>query len=374
MIGFVITFFFGLNDCHLFLLFSSLLLFRSVLLLLFIKISFSSFSLIVGNIINIFLLGLISSLIYLLDSIFSYGIIYLSVFLYLYLTLAELFLFLLALIESFSFSFTSLTLSNRLSINILAGSLLITLASLSLRFILYYSYFILSLNNLFIYLLFSFEFINSFLQLFIYFSLNLLSIILILSNILCFIAILTLTFSLNNVILLLNFLSILFLVFLELLRYSIIEFSLLIIIIYSSALILLFIINGLLLLSSLSSLSWNLSLSYFYLNFPLSYDFCFYYLSSYSLSSTLLLSSFYIYLSFTGSYRLIFQSIISINSLSSSYYSLYLLLPYLFLTHGFNILGNHVYHSNLLFVIFIGFYVILYNSSFIWCSQIIWYY
>ena len=71
-----------------------------------------------------------------------------------------------------------------------------------------------------------------------------------LSLTLLILATIALTFSLNNVILLLNFLSILFPLGFELFRYSIIESTLLILIIYSSALVLLFLVNGLLVLSS----------------------------------------------------------------------------------------------------------------------------
>jgi NADH:ubiquinone oxidoreductase subunit H len=71
------------------------------------------------------------------------------------------------------------------------------------------------------------------------------------------------------VILLLNFLSILFPLGFELFRYSIIESTLLIPIIYSSALVLLFLVNGLLVLSSFRNSYYYRNLS---LSFPLYFD------------------------------------------------------------------------------------------------------
>ena len=76
------------------------------------------------------------------------------------------------MLESFSITFQSLTLSNRLSINLLAGSLLIP--SLSVAIIVFIVNLFLSLFLLVVYLLvYSFEVFNSFIQLFIF---NLLSI------------------------------------------------------------------------------------------------------------------------------------------------------------------------------------------------------
>ncbi|MCP4061873.1 MAG: hypothetical protein GY740_01070 [Gammaproteobacteria bacterium] len=84
----------------------------------------------------------------------------------------ELFLIISFILEPFSIISQSLTLSNRLSINILAGSLLISL--LSIAVIVFSIYLI--INQLLIILLlfiYSFEILNSFVQLFTF---NLLSI------------------------------------------------------------------------------------------------------------------------------------------------------------------------------------------------------
>jgi hypothetical protein len=56
----------------------------------------------------------------------------------------ELFLIILFILESFSIIFQSLTLSNRLSINILAGSL--SISSLSLAVIIFSLYLIIEKN------------------------------------------------------------------------------------------------------------------------------------------------------------------------------------------------------------------------------------
>ncbi len=101
-----------------------------------------------------------------------FGLILCSYLLYLFLTRMELFLIISFMLEPFSIISQSLTLSNRLSINILAGSL--SISSLSLAVIIFSIYLI--INSILIILLliiYSFEIINSLVQLFIF---NLLSI------------------------------------------------------------------------------------------------------------------------------------------------------------------------------------------------------
>ena len=95
------------------------------------------------------------------------GLILVAYLLYLFLTRMELFLIISFMLESFSIISQSLTLSNRLSINILAGSLLISL--LSVAVIIFSIYLI--INSILIILLliiYSFEILNSFVQLFIF--------------------------------------------------------------------------------------------------------------------------------------------------------------------------------------------------------------
>ncbi len=67
-----------------------------------------------------------------------FGLILISYLLYLFLTKMELFLIILFMLEAFSVIFQSLTLSNRLSINILAGSL--SIQSLSVAIIIFSCY------------------------------------------------------------------------------------------------------------------------------------------------------------------------------------------------------------------------------------------
>lgn len=128
-------------------------------------------SLIIGNIIDIYLLGIMVVLINWLLYCWFYGLILYSFILYLFLTKIEVFLIILFSLESFSSIFQSLTLSNRLSINILAGSLLISLLSIaSIQFNIY-----IIVNSFIIFLLliiYSFEILNSFVQLFIFILLN----------------------------------------------------------------------------------------------------------------------------------------------------------------------------------------------------------
>ena len=87
------------------------------------------------------------------------GLILLAYLLYLFLTRMELFLIISFMLESFSIISQSLTLSNRLSINILAGSL--SISSLLVVIIIFSIYLI--INSILIILLliiYSFE-INS---------------------------------------------------------------------------------------------------------------------------------------------------------------------------------------------------------------------
>ena len=101
-----------------------------------------------------------------------FGLILCSYLLYLFLTRMELFLIISLMLEPFSIISQSLTLSNRLSINILAGSL--SISSLSVAVIIFSRYSV--INSILIILLsiiYSFEILNSLVQLFIF---NLLSI------------------------------------------------------------------------------------------------------------------------------------------------------------------------------------------------------
>ena len=92
-------------------------------ILISIKV-FISITMIVGNIIHIYLFSLIVILISLLLHLIVSGLSLISYLLYLFLTTVEFFLYILFLLESFSNLFQSLTLANRLSINLIAGSLL----------------------------------------------------------------------------------------------------------------------------------------------------------------------------------------------------------------------------------------------------------
>ena len=136
--------------------------------------AFLSITLIVGNIIHIYLFSLIVILISLLLHLILAGLSLNSYLLYLFLTRVDFFLYILFLLESFSNVFQSLTLANRLSINLLAGSLLTFLLSNSLnRFIL--SLYIINMSVIFIllFLVYSFEIFNCIIQLFIFMLLSL---------------------------------------------------------------------------------------------------------------------------------------------------------------------------------------------------------
>ena len=96
-----------------------------------------------------------------------YGLLLISYLVYLFLTRIEVFLVLLFLLESFSIIFQSLTISNRLSINITAGSLLVSLLVVS---VVLFSGYLLVVSYLFLFLIsiHSFEILNCFIQLYIF--------------------------------------------------------------------------------------------------------------------------------------------------------------------------------------------------------------
>ena len=124
---------------------------------------------IVGNIIYIYLFSFVVILISLLLHLTLSGLSLMSYLLYLFLTKVELYLFILFLLESFSHLFQSLTLANRLSINLIAGSLLLCLLFASLFLLIltghiYYSLVIFILLSL----VYCFEIFNCFIQLFIF--------------------------------------------------------------------------------------------------------------------------------------------------------------------------------------------------------------
>jgi hypothetical protein len=134
--------------------------------------SFLTVSMIVGNFIDVYLFGMIAVLISVLLYLSLYGLIMGSFILFLFLSSLSSFLFILCLLESFSSFFQSLTLSNRLSINMLCGSLLTSLLSLFL-FICGIKSSITSMIILMLLLIvFSFEILNSSIQLFIFMVLS----------------------------------------------------------------------------------------------------------------------------------------------------------------------------------------------------------
>lgn len=126
-----------------------------------------SISIIVGNIIDIYIYGLITVLISSLLYYLLYGIIWSSFLLYLFLTKIEYSLFILFYMESFSSLFQSITLANRLVINLFAGSLLVTLLSITLHYSIYYLLILLIITVL-LFIVFTFEMVNSCIQLFIF--------------------------------------------------------------------------------------------------------------------------------------------------------------------------------------------------------------
>jgi hypothetical protein len=128
-----------------------------------------SCSMIIGNFIDVYLFGFLAVIMNWFCIVVAFGWLLSSFLFYLFLHRLEMFLLVLSLLESFSSLFQSLTLSNRLSINLLSGSLLIELLSVAVRFFLFWFFFWLFL----LWIVFSFEMLNSGIQLFIFSLLHL---------------------------------------------------------------------------------------------------------------------------------------------------------------------------------------------------------
>jgi len=88
---------------------------------------FLSLSMIVGNFIDVYILGFIAVFTSSISYIVLFGLVFFSLFLFIFLSALLSFLLVLGLLELFSSSFQSITLSNRLSINMLCGCLLVSL-------------------------------------------------------------------------------------------------------------------------------------------------------------------------------------------------------------------------------------------------------
>lgn len=143
-----------------------------VVIILGIKV-FIFLSVLVGNIIDIYIVGIIAVLIHWYLWYVLFGWVFTSFLLYLFLTTIEFFLLLLFYLESISSLFQSLTIANRLSINLLAGTLLITLLSLSSSLLINTLYYCLCIIfSLFLLFIFLFEVVNSIIQLLIFFLLS----------------------------------------------------------------------------------------------------------------------------------------------------------------------------------------------------------
>ena len=113
----------------------------------------------IANIIDVYLLGIVVVMVNILIDIEYFGLILSAYLLYLFLTRMQVFLLILLILEGFSIIFQSLTLSNRLSINIMAGSLVISLLSLAIITLTLYILFI-QILIIILFIMYSFEIMN----------------------------------------------------------------------------------------------------------------------------------------------------------------------------------------------------------------------
>jgi hypothetical protein len=106
----------------------TMIAFISLLFCIFIP----SIAIVLANIIDIYLFGILGIFILLLTYILIIGSLFVANWFYLYLSSIELFIFILAIIEFVSIIFQSITITNRLSINIVAGGFLVNILFLCL--------------------------------------------------------------------------------------------------------------------------------------------------------------------------------------------------------------------------------------------------
>lgn len=173
MISWAILLLFGLKNIPLCALFSFILLNIGSATLVSMN-TFLFVSMIVGNLIDLYLFGIIAILISWLMNLFLFGLMLISFLVYFWITKVEFFLVFLLFLESFSYFFQSLTLSNRISINLFAGSLLTSLCSVGIISLLFSFYFVFGSFMLwFLFLIFTFEIFNASIQLWIYSLLSL---------------------------------------------------------------------------------------------------------------------------------------------------------------------------------------------------------
>ncbi len=134
-------------------------IFLSLFLLVSIKM-FLDISIIIGNVIDIYVYGIVA--ICMNGYVYAYycGFMIFNFMWYYSILSVDIYLFVMSLIELFSLLFQSLTLSNRITINIVAGGLLIYLLSLllSIHFLLIIPFAI----------LFVYEYVNLLFQVFIF--------------------------------------------------------------------------------------------------------------------------------------------------------------------------------------------------------------
>jgi F0F1-type ATP synthase membrane subunit a len=96
---------------------------------LFVCLFIPCFTLMLSNIVDTYVLGFLSVFLILLRLVLIFGSISVGSLFYLFLSKLEIYLLILLFVELFSIFLKSLTLTNRLSINFLAGTLLVNLLS-----------------------------------------------------------------------------------------------------------------------------------------------------------------------------------------------------------------------------------------------------
>jgi len=128
---------------------------------------FTSISVVVGNIIDVYIWSLIGIVANILRNYALYSMEIISSLWYYWLDSREIILFILANMEFISLLFQSITIANRLTINLTAGILLLYLFSIAINYITYYLMVEYTILFMF-FIIFIYETVNSTIQLYIF--------------------------------------------------------------------------------------------------------------------------------------------------------------------------------------------------------------
>ena len=107
-----------------------------ILVIVSIKVGFISVSLMVGNVITVYLYSVMVVMVNYVLEIVAIGYQVVAMLLYVFLMDGSVMLVVLCMVEVFALGFQTLTLANRISVNIISGSMLLQLLAIAMLYLL----------------------------------------------------------------------------------------------------------------------------------------------------------------------------------------------------------------------------------------------